>query len=55
MNKLLEIDSDIKAIVSKGYLNDPVMSDYKEYGFRALVSKPYRLDELRQALQKVME
>ncbi len=53
--KLLEMDPDTKAIVSSGYSNDPVMTDFKKYGFRAALLKPYSMEELRRTLDKVME
>ncbi|HEY7545498.1 MAG TPA: response regulator, partial [Blastocatellia bacterium] len=33
IKKLLEIDPDVKAIVSSGYSNDPIMTRFREYGF----------------------
>jgi hypothetical protein len=33
-------------IVSSGYSFDPVLSDYKSYGFCAAVAKPYQADDL---------
>ena len=51
---LLEIDSDVKAIVSSGYSNEPVMADFRRYGFRGLLPKPYGIKELKQALHEVM-
>ena len=53
MERLLEIDPDVKAIVSSGYSNAPVMSDYRKYGFRGIVSKPYRMQELSAMLDSV--
>ncbi len=32
--KFLQIDPGIKIIVASGYSNDPVMANYKKYGFR---------------------
>ena len=52
--KLLEIDPEVKAIVSSGYSNDPIMADYKEYGFRGVVAKPYKLRELSEELHRVI-
>jgi CheY-like chemotaxis protein len=54
IKRLLEIDQGIKAIVSSGYSNNPVMSKYKEYGFRGVVSKPYSIEDLAETLHKVL-
>jgi len=54
IKKLLEIDPKAKAIVSSGYFNDPIMSDYKQYGFKGVVAKPYQINELNEALQNVL-
>jgi PAS domain S-box-containing protein len=52
--KLLLIDPEVKAIISSGYSNDPVMSDYREYGFNDLVIKPYKIEELHQKILKII-
>jgi DNA-binding NarL/FixJ family response regulator len=52
--RLLEIDPDVRAIVSSGYSNDPVMAEYEKYGFVGRVAKPYRVSELAQALRAVL-
>ncbi|MCF3652254.1 PAS domain S-box protein [Synoicihabitans lomoniglobus] len=49
---LKEIDSEIRVIVSSGYSSDPVMADHAAYGFWDVVSKPYKLPDLRQVLQR---
>lgn len=54
IKKLIEIDPDIKAIVSSGYSDDPVMSNFKEYGFKDAMAKPYEIADLRQMLHKVI-
>ena len=54
MQKLLTIDPEARAIVSSGYSNNPVMSDYKKYGFSGVLAKPYRVAELCAVLQSVM-
>jgi two-component system, cell cycle sensor histidine kinase and response regulator CckA len=55
VEKLLKIDPEVKAIVSSGYSNDPVMANFKEYGFSGVVSKPYQIEELRNVLHEVMK
>jgi PAS domain S-box-containing protein len=52
---LRQIDPEVKAIISSGYASDPVMSDYERYGFRGVVTKPYKFDELLEILNKVID
>ena len=52
---LLKIDPQIKAIVSSGYSNDPVMSDYKRYGFKGMVPKPYDVRKISECLQATLK
>ena len=54
IQKLLEIAPDAKAIVSSGYANGPIMADFKEYGFKGVIAKPYRADELCKVVQNVI-
>jgi PAS domain S-box-containing protein len=54
IEKLLKIDPEVKAIVSSGYSNDPVIASHGDYGFCSAVSKPYRIEVLREVLQNVM-
>ena len=46
IQKLLEIDPDVTAVVASGYSNDPVMSDYRKYGFKGTLTKPYSMKEM---------
>jgi DNA-binding NarL/FixJ family response regulator len=39
--ELRKIDPEVRAIVSSGYSNDPVMAHFADYGFCAVVPKPY--------------
>ena len=52
--KLREIDPDVRGIVSSGYSEDALMSDYKKHGFSAVIAKPYKLAELSKIVQKVI-
>jgi PAS domain S-box-containing protein len=54
ISTLLEIDPCVKAIVSSGYSTDPVMADYKKYGFKGVVTKPYTIEELSEVLHTVL-
>lgn len=52
--KLREIDPNIRAIVSGGYSDDRVMSEYKDHGFKGFISKPYSMRDLGAVLYKVI-
>jgi PAS domain S-box-containing protein len=55
IERLLQIDPDVKAIVSSGYSTDPIMSRFKDYGFVAALDKPYKLNELNAVLEEVLQ
>ena len=44
------IDPDARLIVSSGYSTDPIMADYRKFGFSATLMKPYTLAEIAKAL-----
>ena len=50
---LLKIDPQVKAIVSSGYSNDPVMTDFKAYGFTGALHKPNTKKELIAVLKNI--
>lgn len=52
--KLRELDPAVKAIVSSGYSNDPIMADFKENGFCGVVAKPYSLKQLSDTVHAVL-
>jgi CheY-like chemotaxis protein len=54
ITSLLETDPNVKAVVSSGYSTDPVMANYREYGFSAVLTKPYRLQEMSKVLQGLL-
>jgi len=49
--KLRELDPTVKAIVVSGYSNDPVMANYKDYGFAAAFPKPFKIRDLVEGIQ----
>ena len=53
VSRLREIDPHARVIVSSGYSNDPIMANYREYGFVEVVSKPYNVSELSRKLAEV--
>lgn len=55
IEKILEIDPEVKAIVSSGYSDDSLMANYKQYGFCAIITKPYEIEELYEILNSVIK
>lgn len=53
--QLKNLDPAVKAIVSSGYSNDPIMANYQAYHFKEVLSKPFRVEELTEKIEKVME
>lgn len=54
VSKILEIDPEIKAIVSSGYSKDPIMSDFGKYGFSGVIAKPYTVAEFSSVVNSVL-
>jgi len=54
IKKLMELDPTAVAIASSGYSEDPVMANFREYGFAGIVSKPYSLQDLDLTLKEII-
>ncbi len=54
IRRLRELDPKVKAIVSSGYSNDPIMSEYEKHGFSGVVTKPYTTRELLKTLNRIL-
>jgi PAS domain S-box-containing protein len=55
LRRLREIDPDVRAVVSSGYSQDPIMAYYREHGFSGVLGKPYRIDKLAEVLHEVLD
>jgi CheY-like chemotaxis protein len=55
VEKMQEIDPDINAIVSSGYFDDPVIANYRKYGFKGVLDKPFVITELQKVLEDIIE
>ncbi len=55
VKEILKIDPDAKVVVSSGYSNDPVMAEFKAYGFSGVVVKPFKMSDLKSILQKLLD
>jgi PAS domain S-box-containing protein len=54
VRRLREIDPLVRAIVSSGYAMDPVMASYRDYGFCAMIAKPYEINALGRVVAEVL-
>lgn len=52
--QLLKLDPDLKIIIASGYSQDPLLVNYRQYGFCASIRKPYSVEELKKTLQEVV-
>ena len=52
---LIVIDPDINAIVASGYSEDIVMTNYKKFGFKGRLVKPFLMDNIKNEILKVMK
>ncbi len=55
IEKLRQMDPQVRAIVSSGYSRDPVLAQYQAHGFLGMVPKPYDLHELVKVVHTVMQ
>lgn len=55
IQEILKIDPAAKVIVSSGYSNDPIMSNYQQYGFEAAIAKPFMLADLNKTINTILK
>jgi CheY-like chemotaxis protein len=55
IKKLIEIDPEVKGIVSTGYSNDPIVNDFRKFGFRGVLTKPYSVKKLDKTLHEILQ
>ena len=54
VREVLKIDPKAKVVVSSGYSNDKVLSNFSKYGFSGMAAKPYTVAELSKVLSDVL-
>jgi len=50
IKRLKTVNSEVRAFITSGYSNDPVMLQPKDYGFLGALYKPFSMQELNQIL-----
>ena len=50
---LRKLDPHLKALVTSGYSDDPIMSDFQTYGFQGILVKPYKIIDLAKTLESL--
>jgi CheY-like chemotaxis protein len=55
IRELHRLDPEVRAVISSGYSNDPVLYDFREHGFLGVVAKPYKIEELCAVLDEVLQ
>ncbi|MCP3875580.1 MAG: response regulator [Desulfobacteraceae bacterium] len=53
IKKLLKMNPEIKAIIASGYSSDMVMENCQDYGFSLALNKPFSIETLKVALEKL--
>jgi signal transduction histidine kinase/ActR/RegA family two-component response regulator len=54
VKQLIDIDPNVKAVVSSGYSNDPVIQNYKEFGFEYVLVKPYTISQVEKMIKSLI-
>jgi len=55
IEEILEISPEAKVIITSGYASDPVIDNYKKYGFCETLIKPFNLAQLEEKISKAAE
>jgi signal transduction histidine kinase/CheY-like chemotaxis protein len=55
IGELIAADPDARVVISSGYVNDPVVTDFEQYGFCGAITKPYNISEMSATLAQLME
>jgi CheY-like chemotaxis protein len=54
LQRLKEIDPQVRAIACSGYADDPILTHFQDYGFSAALAKPFRLENINEVLESVL-
>jgi PAS domain S-box-containing protein len=50
--EVLKLDPLARVVVASGYSNDPIMANFRDYGFCGVIAKPFNIDEFLDVVSK---
>jgi CheY-like chemotaxis protein len=53
--KLRKTDPSVKVVLSSGYTEDPMMTDYAKHGLAGILAKPYRISDIKALLEMMIQ
>ena len=54
IRELRALDPGVQAVVTTGQTDDPVLNDFWDHGFAAVLTKPCQLQDIEEVLAKVL-
>ncbi len=54
ITEILDIDNEAQVFVSSGYSTDPIMVNYKDYGFVGVIAKPFDMTAIQKTLAMLL-
>jgi len=54
MAQLLTVDPHVKAVIYTGYSADPILDNYRLYGFQGALPKPYAIKDMADMIRRVL-
>ena len=55
VKELLAMDPNARVVVSSGYSSDPIMANFRDYGFCGAIAKPFNIDEFLGVIRNASE
>ncbi len=55
LDAIRALNGHVRAVVSSGYCDDPIMSDYSRYGFIDVLPKPFTANDVEELLKRVLQ
>ena len=53
--RLKAFDPAVKAVVSSGHSNDPVVLNFEQFGFSGTLTKPYKIADMKAMLERLIK